>query len=953
VEHQSSDSRELGDELSVLPRWIEGLVSAGLTVDGVAGSIVRQYGAIEYCADIKVFISDSGFDVLVELEVDELRGERLRSDSVPRGDVIVEQSIGEIDIDGETVQIPVLVGRTSSVAEQDLSSRVFGILGLFEQLERRGVVSIGNALWDPVVEAVRGEIGSSETLIVQRKEEYRSLIERAKMQGDSYMGSAFAYLLGAALMTHEVNRSDAAELIIDAWSVLGEPYDDTPAGVHFSRALLVTGDHGAAERAFDRTVESAETLGHQLYARGSKAELMHRCGNSALAVATLELVLTEDEKFGFVVEPIARQVFLENLEGFRNVATDSSADPGEEALARLTQLIQSAQSAEDLAKMSAEMDSLISELERDEHLVRPMVAVTFLVIRGQVERQRGNLDASEATFARARLLAETVGDPYLSRMVQFSQQHGAGANPHRWEGHDSPWETDEEELMVRANRAQQHILQGASPEGALLDLELAVAAAERYRSSFLNAGDRSRVWVLGQRACSMLAAVTSVLGRHRDCFDSLERLRAQGLPDSWDPVDALTTNRDLTGLNELGYLPVSLTRRVVAIADSTVGSNTIAVDEAATLIAGEPAWWMSCALAGPVLVTATRSPDGVLSSQSTFDASEVERLVQQLVHIPASHSELATSPLFGNADSSLEPLLEELSRQLISPELRKAALRAVAVNRPLRLIVAAISPLSRVPWGLLPIGQVEGRLVTLLDSAIIQLSPTPGLLWLDRPERVSPSQEIRDLFVLGRGSEFQGASALVDWFASRCDTMLVPEGHFPGAPDARVADCIAVIDAVASHSGLMLYYGHVDAAPIDKPLNASLRLVGAALQASQFLGPRRGSPRIAIVAGCSSLGSNIRASGESWGLATALGWQGTECVIGSLWDPLHDQYLMRFITELHEAVRDSGDPFAQLRAVQLRWRDQWQASRPHPSVFPGIWAGWASIGWMPLTTTAS
>jgi CHAT domain-containing protein len=141
---------------------------------------------------------------------------------------------------------------------------------------------------------------------------------------------------------------------------------------------------------------------------------------------------------------------------------------------------------------------------------------------------------------------------------------------------------------------------------------------------------------------------------------------------------------------------------------------------------------------------------------------------------------------------------------------------------------------------------------------------------------------------------------------------------------------------------VVVYFGHVDEkGPSSQSAALSLTdgVSRATLEAARMLTPERyGAPHVVLLAGCSSLSASHLGSGEWWGLATALLWQGSKHVVGSMWDLLPTQATQELVAELAHVLRSSGDVAMALRGEQLRHLRRWQLTG---DPYPYEWAGWS------------
>jgi CHAT domain-containing protein len=95
-----------------------------------------------------------------------------------------------------------------------------------------------------------------------------------------------------------------------------------------------------------------------------------------------------------------------------------------------------------------------------------------------------------------------------------------------------------------------------------------------------------------------------------------------------------------------------------------------------------------------------------------------------------------------------------------------------------------------------------------------------------------------------------------------------------------------------------------------------------------------------VLAGCSSLSVTDAGTGEWWGLATGLLWQGSSHVVGSAWKVRTVQDTEDFVADLARELRTTDDPALSLRRLQLDRYRRWEATG---SPLPYEWAGWSIV----------
>jgi hypothetical protein len=306
----------------------------------------------------------------------------------------------------------------------------------------------------------------------------------------------------------------------------------------------------------------------------------------------------------------------------------------------------------------------------------------------------------------------------------------------------------------------------------------------------------------------------------------------------------------------------------------------------------------------------------------------------------AAEDDLDLHPLLGDQERRLGGLLSELARSILPEPVVRAARDAIRSGDPIRLVWAAPRELAHLPVALLPVD--DG---VLLDGAALVMAPPTSLAvaGADTSAAVETLGVRPVLLVLGSDADLGMLWDLVRSIAPDPLDVLGAARHKRSGLAGTLATPSAVVEALrANPDAVAVYFGHVDEEG-PSSLSAALSLTDgvnrAILEAAQMLTPERlGAPHVVLLAGCSSLSASDLGSGEWWGLAAALLWQGSKHVVGSMWDLLPTQATQELVAGLAHVLRASGDVAMALRSEQLRNLRRWQLTGgPHPYE----WAGWS------------
>lgn len=792
----------------------------------------------------------------------------------------------------------------------------------------------------------------------------------------------------------QVDPRAAVELAIegaDRCRSLGNPSLGSFLEIAAAEVLIGLGDiHGAVELAEPAWVQLSSPTGWREVV-SVMAQLRARQGRLSEAIALMEDALQQqDEDFDAAVlqgdlgvllaqagqrveasrllgaaasdlrlDELHRRHFGEQLRVLRSIGGYDAAPPGSsDSLDAVDGMLNELSSL----LLRGDRRSLEARRPRLQELVRDVVRVVDRLGPAQKARlamAQGMLAILEgrATFAREYLdravqISEGSGDVELARWVR--NQAASLLDPTGSE--TAATSTPLEHLAGLLNRALAELPTDMLRAQATALEAIDLVDQERHR--YVSVADRSAWTELAQRVYEVGLASSLALSDHAAVIEILERARAQGAPAPSPEGREVERSRDggaVTMVSEglsahlldllreaLGDRPVA--QPVVASArtdDRPAGAVLrVDVDAVATGIAGGAAWWWSCHVYGERIYWAVRSPAGETWTGANMlpgGPSAVADLTGPFRSV-AAEDDLAGHPLLGDADRRLDALLADVARAVLPEPVVRAVREASRDGEPIRLVWAAPRELAHLPVALLP---VDDGIV--LDGAALVMAP-PTSLAIAGSRTVDEAPAVRPvLLVLGGDADL---GMLSDFARSISKD---PANVFGAARHKRtgIAGSLATPDAVvgalqANLDAVAVYYGHVDEeGPSSQSAALSLTdgVRRATLDAARMLTPeRRGAPHVVVLAGCSSLSASHLGSGEWWGLATALLWQGSRHVVGSMWDLLPTAGTQEMVAELAHVLRSSDDAAMVLRSEQLRHRERWRrtgAPRPYE------WVGWS------------
>lgn len=535
----------------------------------------------------------------------------------------------------------------------------------------------------------------------------------------------------------------------------------------------------------------------------------------------------------------------------------------------------------------------------------------------------------------------------------------------------------------------------ADRQGALRAQATALRAIEvvdTQRHRYTSVADRAAWSGWAGKAYEVGLAASVAVGDHAEVVEILERARAQGAPldPADEPVGKPEGDVERGSSRLLSVLRASLGDRPVArplVASLRSGHvpsdepvERVDLDGLVAAIAGGPAWWWGCHAFGERFYWALRSPEGRTWSGSGMlhDALDeaslaaaipsvsddaTRKLVAQfhptgnapiqladLPHIFRSVHEDDADPhvLLGDEEERRDDVLRALAKAVLPAPLVTAIREAAGRGKPLRLVWAPPRELARVPIGLLPIGDEAdpGDTMVLLEGAVVMIGPPTSVAVAGAPTPTPRPSARPVLLVMGTDPDLGSLNELAGRVAPTPASTMGAVRHVTAGTAGAVAKPEAVLEAWrANPKAVAVYYGHVLHDEGASSASAALSLTEgrrqALLPASRLLVPdREGAPHTVVLAGCSSLSTTDAGSGEWWGLATGLLWQGSSHVIGSAWDVRTVRDTEDLVAELTHELRVADDPANALHRLQLaRYRAWRQTGTP----LPYDWSGWSIV----------
>jgi hypothetical protein len=778
---------------------------------------------------------------------------------------------------------------------------------------------------------------------------------RCRSLGNPSLGS-FLEIAAAEILIDLGEISRASELAEPAWVQLGAPTGWREAVTVVAHLRARQGHLSEAIGLMEDALRQQDDAFDAAVVRGDLGVLLAEAGRWVEASRLLSAAASDER-----LDEHHRAHFGEQLRILRSGGTDplgpgAATDARDTVDAKLNEIasLLLGSDIEELIAVRWRLDRLVDEVMAEVDRLGPAQRARVAMAQGYLAHVDGHGVLARQHLDRAVQISEGSGDVELARWVR--NQSASLLNPGASDAEAGS--TPIERLAVLLNRALAEL--PADVRRAHATTLQAIELVDLERHQYVNEADRA-AWARLAARVYELGLVSSVAMRDdAEVIEILERVRAQGVPAS-QPHDASSTpppetdkGPDLNGglpahlldlLREtVGDRPVA--RPVVAsIRRSGPSTNAVIRSDLETVsasVAGGPAWWWASHVYGERIYWAVRSPEGQTWAGANVlegGRSAVDDLTLPFRSV-TSEADLVVHPLLGDEDHRLVGLLEAVARAMLPAPVVAAARNAIRDAEPIRLVWAPSPALARVPLSLLPIDDA-----LLLDAAAVVTAPPTSLALAGTPSRVRDEGERPILLLLGGDPDLGLLSELARSISPDPDQVLGAVRHMRAGLVGSLATPNAVVDALRSNGdAVAVYFGHIDEeGPSSRSAALSLTdgVNRATLDASSMLTPERnGSPHAVVLAGCSSLSASHIGGGEWWGLATALLWQGSKHVVGSIWDVLPTTATQEFVADIADALRRSDDSPMALRQVQLQHRERWTrtgTSRPYE------WAGWSII----------
>lgn len=796
---------------------------------------------------------------------------------------------------------------------------------------------------------------------------------RAQAVGDHTL--AVASDLAAAELAADCGDFERCwNLTEPAWQLLDAPVHKGEIAVAYATALSAYGDYDQAIAVLTESESLVTDPEKRAHVRLNRGIVLLQCDRTPEAIGVIQgciadPMLAEEQRLKAqrLLADALRMVGVEvpppPREGYR------VSENVDDILNDIAVILTTTPKRADQLERLSEVDALIARVIAKERQLGAGQRARLTMSEAIVAFHRGDLVTARRKVRSAQIVASEAGDAAIIRSAEAlvaSMPHPDGSiDPARVL---PPHATARERLMFHFNRmyypTMAAIARGTSlslvAEQGLPDALEAVLAVDEARQRLLSVAERRSFTEIGMRAYAMAMLLAQSLNRQGLVVELIERVRAQGLPargDRFEPPMGL----------RLGELAVDRPAFATVSGSSELepGRSAVRLGDLVVSVGGEGSWWWTGYHLGPTVTWVVREPGGQLMvGSSALDEAEQSRLAQVTATFttPRGGRGLAASPLAEDHEGELDALLRDAARLLLPPPLVEAALVAAATGSPLRLVWAPPPELGNVAVGMLPLDERY----RLLHGAVITVAPPTSIVAAAHDPSADPAGSARpagpttESIVVGHEGGLRHVEDLVGprGLAMDPDRVLGPtpatRGPAPLALDLATPE--AVLRTWRDPTvDLALYYGHVDEGLGGSATVTSLRLTDgefpAPLEAGKFLTPERhGAPRTAVLCGCSSMEPTSVGSGEWWGFAVALLWQGSRHVIGSLWPLVDCAANTAFAIELANRIRAGFEPALALHGLQIDYLDEWERSRAAPfsgataDRHPILWAGWSLTG---------
>lgn len=781
--------------------------------------------------------------------------------------------------------------------------------------------------------------------------------DRCRSLGDSTLGSHLEIAAGEVLIElGDINA--AAELIEPAWVQMDAPTHWRDVVTVMAQLRARQGRLAEAVSLMEDALDQQQEEFDAAVVRGDLGVLLAQHGRRVEASRLLDAAMNDKSLDDHHRAHFRRQLaILRSVGGAvgQDTATHEEKDALGVADARLNELgaILLEADRRTLAAKRTRLGELIEMVSVDLDLLGPSQTARLALARGCVAILDGQRAIARRHLDEAQSLADTSGDVELARWVR--NQAESLLDPLSTETVKST-STPMERLAALLNRALAELSTNIGRAQTTARDAIDVVDAERHR--YVTVADRIAWTRLAARVYEIGLVTSLAIENDADVVEILERARAQGVPAQRHEEDGEASgdvasdggefSTHLLGLirESLGDRPVSrpLVASVRNHEPATDGPVTrVALDDVLASVAGGPAWWWACHAFGERLYWVVRSAAGRTWTGANMLPGGLDGVadIAQSFRSVTSEEDLRLHPLLGDEARGRTALLDRLAKSILPRPLVDAVVEAVDRSEPIRVVWAAPRELARVPIGLLPIDHGT----VFLDGAVVVVAPPTSLAMAHsiQPGASPPPRPV--VLVLGADPDLGMLRDLATAISSDPDRVLGAARHVKSGIAGSLGTPAAVLGALRDNPrAVAVYYGHIDedgASSHSAALSLTDGVRRATLEASRLLvADRDGAPDIVVLAGCSSLSASHSGTGEWWGFATALLWQGSHHVIGSMWDLLPTPTTQTFVAELTAALRTSADPQLVLRDLQRSYHSTWTRTG-QPS--PYEWAGWSIV----------
>lgn len=869
------------------------------------------------------------------------------------------------------------------------------IVAFVHHLVDSGVITLMDALEDDRVVGLMASV--VDTKPVDPRRAVKQALEAGRLSkavGDVPHASLLEIIAAEILL--ELGEAARAHLLAEhAWVALGEPLAEGELLTVVARARGRQGYRDAAVALMRQGIAAAPAPTAQARLQGNLGVIFAEGYQRFEAIEMLSTALRNPD-----LDPADRLVFEQQLAVVRDIAGDATAVAGPDPFTAGADLVDNVD-----ARLNAIAGMLLAQDRRELDARIPRITELLAEVRlrtaslGAVQRAKvahveaalayfaGDVDSARRSFETALSQASDAGDIVYESWLR-SQAASFGLVQYR---EPTVGSSVFEQVGFHTNRAYMTLStlaevgvgnQAAAMRNASASAWRALRLVDAERHRYPSIDDRRTWMVFSARVYELALVCAHAVGDHALVFEMLERARGQGLPllgvpddvpSDWSthagdgsrrrengnddeprdrPAFGLGAAREALGDLAVGPPIIASPSRPQELTDSDDSVQRLDVDALIDSIIGGPAWWWSCHLFRDRLYWVLRDPEGTLSSGFLLIDGGPEALHELLRWFQPIHTaeDAKAHPLFGDAGSRRERLLDRWSHLMLPESLRLAVVAAARRGEPIDVVWAPPRELAALPVLLLPVGG-GWRIV---DGARFVLAPPSALMATERPVRPSglPGLAGRPvLAVLGADPDLGALEPMVgaEGLGLAPTSVFGGPQHVQSGLAATVATPDAVLSALTANShALVVYYGHIDQLE-GQPLSAAMSLTDGRLRAELsaadlLVSDRRGGPELMLLAGCSSLSATSSGTGEWWGLGTGLLWQGTQHVVGSTWDLLHDEVTMSWVVDLAERLRRSDRPHHALHEMQLDayrcWSRESEGDSGQIGVRPYHWAGW-------------